>query len=78
MINFAAEPPFRTLLGSAAWDRANFSYEKEDGRIIWGFIMVKIEAGEEVVAWGEAPDTTYNELEQSIFLTMVADLSLAK
>ena len=75
--SFAAEPAFQLLLGGAVWDRANFSYEMGDGRIIWGFLMVKIEAGQEVVAWAEAPSTTYNDLEQNIFLMMVADLSLA-
>jgi hypothetical protein len=38
--------------------------------------MVKIEAGQEIVAWAEAPSTTYNGLEQNVFLLMVADLSL--
>lgn len=75
--DFVAEPAFRLLLGGAVWDRANFSYESVDGRTIWGFLMVKIEAGQEVVAWAEAPSTTYNDLEQNVFLVMVADLSLA-
>jgi hypothetical protein len=74
--SFAAEPAFRLLLGGAVWERANFSYEMDDGRTIWGFLMVKIEAGQEVVAWAEAPSTTYNDLEQNVFLVMVADLSL--
>lgn len=74
--NFAAEPVFRMLLGGAVWERANFSYESSDGRTIWGFIMVKIEAGQEIVAWAEAPSATYNDLEQNVFLVMVADLSL--
>jgi hypothetical protein len=75
--SFTAEPAYRLLLGGAVWERANFSYEMGDGRIIWGFLMVKIEAGQEVVAWAEAPSTTYNNLEQNVFLVMVADLSLA-
>ncbi len=74
--NFVAEPAFRLLLGGAVWERANFSYEMGDGRTIWGFLMVKIEVGQEVVAWAEAPSTTYNALEQNVFLVMVADLSL--
>ncbi len=74
--NFVAEPAFRMLLGGAVWDRANFSYESGDGRTIWGFLMVKIEAGQEVVAWAEAPSITYNTLEQNVFLVMAADLSL--
>ncbi|MCB9422726.1 MAG: hypothetical protein H6667_23200 [Ardenticatenaceae bacterium] len=75
--NFVAEPAFRMLLSGAVWDRADFSYVTDDGRTIWGFLMVKIEAGQEVVAWSEAPSTTYNDLEQNVFLVMVADLSLA-
>jgi hypothetical protein len=74
--DFTAEPVFRMLLGGAVWERADFSYVADDGRTIWGFLMVKIEAGQEVVAWAEAPSTTYNTLEQNVFLLMVADLSL--
>lgn len=76
--DFTAEPAFPMLLGGAVWERANFSYTGDDGRTIWGFLMVKIEAGQEVVAWAEAPSTTYNQLEQTIFLLMIADLTLAK
>ncbi|MEJ2747913.1 MAG: clostripain-related cysteine peptidase, partial [Anaerolineae bacterium] len=76
--NFVAEPAFRMLLGGAIWERANFSYVANDGRTIWGFLMAKIEAGQEVVAWAEAPSSTYNDLEQTVFLVMIADLSLAE
>lgn len=73
---FAADAPFSTLLGGAIWERANFSYALEDGSAIWGFIMVKEENGQEVVAWAEAPSDVYNELEQTAFLVMIADLDL--
>ena len=76
--NFAAEPAVGVLLGGAVWQRADFSYEADNGRVIWGFVMVKIEAGQEVVAWAEAPADIYNQLEQTIFLTMIADLSLVE
>lgn len=78
MVDFNAEPAFATLLGGSIWQRSNFSYRVDNGRSIWGFIMVKLENGREVVAWAEAPSETYNELEQSVFLTMVADLSLVE
>lgn len=74
---FTAGEPFRFPLGGAVWERADFRYMARDGREIWGFIMVKVEAGQEVVAWAEAPATTYNELESPIFLTMISDMSLA-
>jgi hypothetical protein len=73
---FVAEAPFTTLLGDAIWERVNFSYALEDGRAIWGFIMIKEEDGHEVVAWAEAPADVYNELEQTAFLLMIADLDL--
>jgi hypothetical protein len=38
--------------------------------------MVKVENGREVVAWAEAPATTYNQLESDVFLLMIADLTL--
>jgi hypothetical protein len=74
--NFTANAPFRMLLGGAVWDRVDFGYTLSDGRAAWGFIMVKIEDGQEVVAWAEAPADTYNALEQNVFLTMIADLAL--
>ncbi len=78
MADFTAEDPFPMLLGGAVWQRANFSYRGEDGRVIWGFIMIRVEDGQEVVAWAEAPSDTYNQLEQTVFLVMIADLSLAR
>ena len=74
--DFTAEPSLRVLLGGAIWERADFQYALDDGRLIWGFIMVRVEDGQEIVAWAEAPSTTYNDLEQTVFLVMVADLSL--
>jgi hypothetical protein len=76
VLDFAAEPPFVMPLGGATWQRANFAYTNEDGLEIWGFIMVKVENGREVVAWAEAPATTYNQLESDVFLLMIADLTL--
>ncbi len=76
--NFTANEPFRFPLTGAAWLRADFSYDTTDGNEIWGFIMVKLQDGLEVVAWAEAPAATYNELESAIFLLMIADMSLVE
>ena len=69
-----AERPFPFLLAGYLWDRVNFAYTAADGTEIWGFIMTRVSEGQEVVAWAEAPATTYNELEQTVFLTVIADL----
>lgn len=72
--NFRADEPRRFALGSTPWQRVDFSYTNGSGQEIWGFIMVRLEAGQEVVAWAEAPKRSYNELETSVFLVMIADL----
>lgn len=74
--NFTADSFTQIYLGGATWDRADFQYTAEDGSQVWGYIMVKLQDGEEVVAWVEAPASTYNELETAVFLTMIADLTL--
>ena len=74
--DFAAERPFRTLLGGAVWQRVDFSYVNGDGEEIWGFVMVRVADGREVSAWAEAPRAVYNELESEVFLLMIADLTL--
>ena len=75
---YVSEPPYLLPLGGATWQRADFSYTNADDVEIWGFIMVKVENGREVVAWTEAPATTYNQLETDVFLLMIADLTLTK
>ena len=67
---------FRTLLGSAVWQRVDFSYLNNDNEEIWGFIMVRIEDGQEIAAFAEAPRSIYNDLEAQVFLVMIADLTL--
>jgi hypothetical protein len=76
--DFASGTPFLLPLGGGTWQRADFSYTNGDGLEIWGFIMVKVENGWEVVAWAEAPSITYNQLESDVFLLMIADLTLTK
>ncbi|MEM7115645.1 MAG: clostripain-related cysteine peptidase [Chloroflexota bacterium] len=73
---FVATPPFRTLIGSAVWQRADFSYRDSSGDEIWGFIMVRIEGDQELVAFAEAPRQIYNDLEAQVFLVMIAGLTL--
>lgn len=74
--NFEAEAPRPFPPGGAAWQRADFTYTADGGVPIWGFVMTKIEAGQEIAAWAEAPANTYNELETAVFLTMLADMEL--
>lgn len=76
--DFSAEPARRVLLGGALWLRTDFSYTAEDGTEIWGYIMVKLDAGQEVVAWVEAPANSYNDLETAVFLPMIADLDVKR
>lgn len=77
---FVADPPFRYGLGGAVWQRVNFAYAATDESgaplEIWGFVMVKQVGGQAVIAWAEAPRSTYNALERNVFLTMIADLEL--
>ncbi len=75
---YSSTDAFLTPLGGAVWHRADFSYTNGDGDEIWGFIMVKMQDGQEVVAWAEAPRTSYNQLEDNVFLVMIADLTLAE
>ncbi|HEX6385179.1 MAG TPA: clostripain-related cysteine peptidase, partial [Anaerolineae bacterium] len=75
--DFAAGEPYRFPLAGAVWQRVDFSYQTAEGDDIWGFIMVKVVNGQEVVAWAEAPASAYNELERNVFLLMIADLTLA-
>jgi hypothetical protein len=71
---FQAERPFSFPLAGYVWDRVNFAYTATDGTEIWGYIMTRVTDGQEVVAWAEAPATTYNDLEATVFLTVIADM----
>lgn len=71
---FEGERPFSFPLAGYVWDRVNFVYTAADGTEIWGFIMTRVSDGQEIVAWAEAPAATYNELEQTVFLTVIADM----
>lgn len=73
--NFDVQTSRQFALGHTLWQRADFSYTAE-GKEIWGFIMVRVEDGQEIVAWAEAPKATYNELEPQVFLVMIADMVL--
>jgi hypothetical protein len=75
---FESEEPFLLPLGGAVWQRTDFAYRNGDGIEVWGFVMVKVENGREVVAWAEAPRSTYNQLEADVFLVMIADLTLTE
>lgn len=74
MAGFGAERPFAFPLAGHVWDRANFAYTAADGTEIWGFIMTRISEGQEIVAWAEAPAAAYNDLEPTVFLTVIADM----
>ena len=71
---FVAERPFSFPLAGYVWDRVNFAYTNAGGSEIWGAIMTRVDNGQEVVAWAEAPAATYNDLEATVFLTVIADL----
>jgi len=71
---FEAERPFLFPLAGHLWDRVNFAYTATDGTEIWGYIMTRVSDGQEIVAWAEAPATTYNDLKATVFLTVIADL----
>ena len=75
---FVAERPFTLTLGGHIWQRVDFAYTDDDGTPIWGYLMLRFENNQEVVAWVEAPANRYNQLENSIFLNMIADLDLAQ
>ncbi len=76
--NFNSGAPYLFPLGGHVWTRADFSYDVAGLGTVWGFIMARVEDGLEVVAWAEAPAAQYNDLESGTFLTMIADLTLAK
>lgn len=72
--NFVAETPYRFGLGGNVWQRVDFAYTAVDDTNLWGYIMLRIEDGQAIVAWAEAPTAVYNELETAVFLTIIADL----
>ncbi|MFZ1399793.1 MAG: hypothetical protein WAS33_23005, partial [Candidatus Promineifilaceae bacterium] len=68
--------PYEFPLGGLLWLRVDFSYEDPDAGTVWGFLMARVEDGQDIVAWAEAPSGEYNRLESTVFLTMIADLAL--
>ena len=74
--NFAVGEPYQFPLAGEVWLRVDFSYDDAEEGTIWGFLMARVEEGQDIVAWAEAPSDTYNQLETSVFLTMIADLAL--
>ena len=75
---FVGERPFLFPLAEHVWDRVNFAYTAADGTEIWGVIMTRVSAGQEIVAWAEAPASAYNELEATVFLTVIADMRVGE
>ena len=75
--NFELEgDPYEFPLGGLVWLRVDFSYEDPEAGTVWGFLMARVEDGQDIVAWAEAPSGQYNQLESTVFLTMIADLAL--
>ncbi|MCA9967975.1 MAG: hypothetical protein KC423_27205, partial [Anaerolineales bacterium] len=74
--NFAVGEPYEFPLGGLVWLRVDFSYDNADEGTVWGFLMARVEDGQDIVAWAEAPSDQYNQLESTVFLTMIADLTL--
>ncbi|WP_420627169.1 hypothetical protein, partial [Candidatus Leptofilum sp.] len=74
--NFEVGEPYEFPLGGLLWLRVDFSYEDPEAGTVWGFLMARVEDGQDIVAWAEAPANQYNQLENSVFLTMIADLAL--
>ncbi len=74
--NFRAGEPALFPLGGYVWHRVEFSYDVAGLGTVWGFIMARVQDGQEVVAWAEAPSASYNHLANTVFLTMIADLTL--
>lgn len=74
---FSASEAYRFPFGNVAWARVDFEYENSDGDTVWGFLMATVVGDQDVVAWAEAPQDTFNELETSVFLVAISDLTLA-
>ncbi|NJN55288.1 MAG: hypothetical protein HC804_11330, partial [Anaerolineae bacterium] len=74
--NFRASEATLFPLGGEVWTRVEFSYDVAGLGTVWGFIMARVAGEQEVVAWAEAPSASYNDLANSVFLTMIADLTL--
>lgn len=74
--NFEVGEPYEFPLGGSVWLRVDFSYDDPEAGTIWGFLMARVEEGQDIVAWAEAPSDQYNQLEGTVFLTMIADLAL--
>jgi hypothetical protein len=77
LTGFSASEPYRFPLGSTAWARVDFEYVNVDGLTVWGFLMATTKDGKDIVAWAEAPQDIFNELETSVFLVAISDLNLA-
>lgn len=75
--DFQAGEPFAFPLGGEVWQRVDVGYTAVDGTEIWGFIMVRLAAGQEIVAWAEAPAATFSQLETAVFLNIIADMRIA-
>ena len=74
--NFEVGEPYQFPLAGAVWLRVDFSYDDAEEGTIWGFLMARVTEGQDIVAWAEAPSSSYNQLETNVFLTMIADLTL--
>ncbi|HRQ37243.1 MAG TPA: clostripain-related cysteine peptidase [Chloroflexota bacterium] len=76
MDNFRVGSSALFPLGGYVWHRVEFSYDVAGLGTVWGFIMARVQEGQEVVAWAEAPAASYNHLANTVFLTMIADMTL--
>jgi len=68
---FAAADPRRLALAGRLWSRADFQYQGREGTVR-GFVMATVVGGEEIVAWAEAPVAAFDDLENTLFLLLLA------
>lgn len=73
---FISADPYHYTLADSLWLRRDFEYIADDGALRRGFVMVTLGDGQELVAWAEAPAAAFPDLENQIFLPLIADLIL--
>ncbi|HZD10997.1 MAG TPA: clostripain-related cysteine peptidase [Candidatus Binatia bacterium] len=69
--NYEVDNPGSFALAGTVWSRVDFRYDGDDGPVA-GTILATIYGGREIVAWGEAPAESFDQLLNDHFLVAVA------
>jgi len=73
---FASSDVYEHQFSGKGWQRVDFQYSDDESGEIWGAILAAESGGDHLVAWFEAPETLYIQMEENFVMLTLADLQI--